>query len=366
MTVLTRRALNRATLARQLLLERVDRPVPEVVAHLAGLQAQTTTSWYLGLWNRLANFTPEPVNDLITGRRLVRLALMRGTIHLVTAADAVDFRLAVQPVIVRGMMSSQGRHVTGVALPEVVAAGREILEREPLTFSELGRRLAQRWPDSGPPDNLAQVVRAYAALVQLPPRGLWGHSGLATHTTAEQWLGRPLNLDPDPAPLLLRYLGAFGPATVADAQAFTGLTRLAEVFARLRPGLVSLRGENGKELFDLPDSPRPDPATVAPVRLLYDFDNLLLSYADRSRVLPPGARELLWTRNLPMYGGVLVDGSVTSGWRLHRARAGATLEVRSLAPLRPADRAAVQAEAARLLAFLAPGDAVELRFTVVD
>src|SRR6478609_2872999 len=248
--VLTRRALNRATLARQLLLERSSLGVVDVTEHLVGLQSQTPHTWYVGYWSRMASVTPEEISAELESRALVRIALMRSTIHLVSARDALALRPLVEPVLVRGMRGNYGKNLTGLDADELAAAGRELLDEEPLIFSELGRRLAPRWPGRDPM-SLAQGVRSYAALAQVTPRGLWGRSGKAAHAPLESWLGRSLSDELDVEELVRRYLGAFGPATVKDAQQWSGLTRLAEVFDRLRPTLSVFVDEDGRELYDL-------------------------------------------------------------------------------------------------------------------
>lgn len=351
--VLTQRAVNRATLARQFLLERSKLSVREVVEHLCGLQAQTTTSWYAGLWTRVQDFTPQQVVDLMLDRKLVRVVLMRSTIHLVSDADCLFLRPLVQPVSERMFAGNWGRKLPGADLAEIVAHGREILEEEPLTFAKLGERLQEKWPDRDGP-SMAQAVRVYAALVQTPPRGLWRHSGLAVHATAEQWLGRPLDPEPSVETLVLRYLAAFGPATPNDAGTWSGLTKLGEVFAGLRPRLKVFRDEQGRELFDLPEAPRPDADTAAPVRFLYDFDNLLLSHADRTRVLDPARRKLLQpTMNL-VRGPILIDGFVAAAWRAEVTKKAARLTITYAG--KPSKRRVeeVEREGRRLLAFLAP------------
>jgi DNA glycosylase AlkZ-like len=260
----------------------------------------------------------------------------------------------------RSFAGNWGRNLPGVDLAEVVAAGREILEKTPLTFAALGKRLAEKWPDRDGP-SMAQAVRVYAALVQLPPRGLWGHSGLAVHTTAEQWLDQSLDPHPSVETLMLRYLAAFGPATANDACTWSGLTRLGEVFDRLRPRLRTFVDERGRELFDLPDAPRPDPDTPAPVRFLYDFDNLLLSHADRDRVSTPEFRRAFARRDGPTPGAVLVDGITAGHWTLVRERDAATLSVHPHRGLTDDEAAAVAAEAGQLLDFAAPEVEREVR-----
>jgi hypothetical protein len=343
------RALNRALLARQFLLERVDRPPLEVVEHLVGLQAQVPANPYVALWSRLADFEPDAVSDLFTQRKVVRIAVMRSTIHLVSAADCRYLRPLVQSVSDRGLQAAFGRYLAGLDLDEVAGLGRRLLETKPLTFAALGQALTEQWPDRNA-NALAQAVRARLPLVQVPPRGLWGRSGQVAHTTAESWLGAPLDAHPDPDQMLLRYFGAFGPASVMDAQTWCGLTRLGEVVDRLRPRLVTFRDETGRELFDLPDAPRPEPDVEAPVRMLPQFDNLLLSHADRTRVVPAGKQYGMFFESGFAYGPVLVDGLVRCAWRLEKSE----LTVTPLRALTKRETAAVADEATRLLAFLVP------------
>ncbi len=350
--LLTRQALNRATLARQGLLDPWRIAVADAVERLVGLQAQTPHSWYLGLWSRLAGFRPEQAAELLAGRRLVRLALMRSTIHLVTAEDCLTLRPLVQPVIERGLRGNFGRRLTGIDPSDLAAAGRALVEEAPLTPTALGRRLAERWPDRDPAA-LAQAIRALVPLVQVPPRGLWGRSGPIAHTSAETWLGRPLDPEPSLAAMVRRYLAAFGPATVADVQTWSGLTRLRAVVDRLRPDLAVFRDERGRELFDLPDAPRPDPDTPAPPRFLYDFDNLLLSHADRARVIADEHRARLQTTNGVLPATFLLDGAVHGTWAIERGNDTALLTVQPFAPVPAEAIAALTEEGTRLLAFAA-------------
>jgi hypothetical protein len=375
--VLSLRALNRALLDRQSLLrpsplpaaepagaERAERAerVIEMIEHLTGLQAQAPFPPYYGLWSRLAGFRPDDLADLLLSRRVVRIALMRGTIHLVSARDGLTLRPVLQPVLDRALHAAYGRRLAGVDPAAVAAAGRTLVEEKPRTFSELGAELARRWPDHHP-DALAQAVRALVPLVQVPPRAVWGKSGLAAHTSAEAWLGRPLSPRPSLAPLVTRYLAAFGPATVRDIQAWSGLTRLREVVEELRPGLRVFRDEQGAELFDLPGAPRPDPDTPAPVRLVAEFDNLILSHADRARVLSEGRRKQLFARPNGVFpGSVLIDGFVTGSWKLTRSRPAAVLAVELYEPVPAGTRDAVTEEGERLLDFAAPGVAHDIRF----
>lgn len=350
--VLGLRALNRATLARQLLLCRSDMAPIAALEHLAGLQAQTPHTWYVGLWSRLNNYHPEQLSQLLAERQVVRIALMRSTIHLVSARDCLAFRPLVQPVIERSMNGNFGKHLKGIDAQALIAAGRAQLERQPLTFAELGRLLGEQWPDRDV-DSLNQAIRAWLPLVQVPPRGLWGVSGPIAHTTAEAWLGAPLEAEPSLEAMVLRYLAAFGPATVKDIQTWSGLTKLREVVERLRPQLVTFYDEQQRELFDLPDAPRPDPETPVPVRFLYDFDNLLLSHADRTRVITDGYHQQNFSIHGPMPCIVLVDGFTNATWRIEQQRATATMVITPFRSFSSQERDAVAEEGERLLGLLA-------------
>ena len=189
-------------------------------------------------------------------------------------------------------------------------------------------------------------------MVQVPPRGVWGQKGLPTWAATETWLGRPVEAAPSIDQVVLRYLAAYGPASTMDVQAWSGLTRLREVTDRLRPRLRTFRNEAGKELFDLPDAPRPDPDTPAPVRFLPQYDNVALSHADRSHLAGDAATR--WPTDDLHWSPLLVDGFVAGAWRVTRERRSATMSSGSSAPSPRPDRAAVEEEAARLLAFVAP------------
>ena len=368
---LSLRALNRALLGRQLLLDRQPLPADEpgraaqvikTIEHLVGLQAQAPFPPYYGLRSRLDGFRPQDLAARLTDRSVVRIALMRGTIHLVSARDCLPLRRMLQPVIERGMHNAHGRHLTDVDRAALAAAGRALVESEPLTFSELGQALAERWPGNRPND-LAQAVRAFVPLVQVPPRAVWGRAGASRHTSAERWLQlRPGEADAPPEldELVLRYLGAFGPATVGDMAAWSRLTGLRAVLDRLRPTLVTFRDEQGAELFDLPSAPRPDGDVPAPVRLVAEFDNLVLSHADRSRIISAANTERFYTVNGVIPGSVLIDGFVAGMWRMAAGRRTATLTIELFGP--PRQRAELLAEAERVLSFCAPDASPDIRF----
>jgi hypothetical protein len=349
--MLTQRALNRALLARQLLLERRELPAIAALEHLVGLQAQAPLAPYVGLWSRLAGFEPAELSDAILERRAVRMSMMRATIHLVSADDALTLRPLIQPVLERGFRGSPfGRAVAGRDMADVMAAGRELVDAAPRTSPEIGRILGERFPDV-PTDSLAYVVAYLVPLVHVPPRGLWGRTGPVARTSLEAWLGRPLASSPSVDELILRYLAAFGPATVQDMRAWSGLTGLAGTVDRLRPQLQTFRDERGRELFDLPDAPRPDPETPAPPRFLPEYDNVLIGHADRSRIIPAGRAIPLLPGNGAAMGTILVDGMFAGTWRVAREPAGATLAIQPFEPITRSTRIGVEEEGHRLLSF---------------
>ena len=360
--VLGPRELNRATLERQMLLRRRKLSAVEAIEHLVGMQAQAPAPPYVGLWTRLEDFHPEELARLILERRAVRIALMRNTVHLVSARDCLAIRPLMQPVFDRTLYSTRANraHLEGVDIEALVAAGRALLDERPRTAKELGEQLQEQWPERDPA-SLARAIRHLVPLVQVPPRGLWGKSGPAAHTTAEAWLGRPLDPAPSLEETISRYLGAFGPATVKDVQTWSGLTRLGEVIERIRPRLRIFRDERGKELFDLPDAPLPDPDTPAPPRFLPEFDNLILSHADRTRVIAEEYRKAIASKNGMVPASVLVDGFVRGTWKTKRSRDKVTLEIKPFEPLAKKDRDALAEEGERLIRFTG-AESYEIRF----
>lgn len=356
--VLGTRALNRATLDRQLLLRRSPRPAKEAVAHLVGLQAQNVKPPYYALAARLDGFAPEQLATLMADREVVRIVTMRSTIHTHTADDALTLRPLVQPARDRELIAFR-KGLAGVDLDRLAVLARDLVEAEPRTMAELRHALLAEWPGADP-QSLAVAARCRLPLVQVTPRGLWGRSGQVALTTAEHWLGRPAEPAPGPDGTVLRYLAAFGPASVKDMQTWAGLTRLREVFERLRPRLLTFRDESGTELFDLPEAPRPDPGTPAPPRFLPEFDNLLLSHADRTRVVPPAHHGRAWRGN-QAYRTLLVDGFLAGVWQLD----GEVLTVEAFGPLSRERRAEVAEEGERMLAVLFPGTSYDIRFGTV-
>jgi hypothetical protein len=384
---LSLRALNRTTLERQLLLRRAAMAAKEAVGHLAGLQAQAPLAPYVGLWTRLAGFGHQELKDLLTERAVVRAHLMRNTVHLLTAEDFVAFRPLYQPLMDRGLAGNFGRNLVGVDLAELQATAAALLSQDALTRAQLGRRLAPSWPDHDPA-SLAYGATHLLYLVQVPPRGLWGSGGQATFLLAAAWLDGLDVSPPDPArareQLVLRYLAAYGPASVSDIQAWSGLSRLREVTERLGadqhgadqhgavqhgadqhgadqhgavqhgPRLRTFTGPDGGQLLDLPDAPRPDSDAPVPPRFLPEYDNLLLSFADRSRVIPH-RRPVPLPPGLGATGGtLLVDGLWQADWKIATTKDQTILQIQPFIALTAAERDAIAAEGELLLDFAAP------------
>ncbi|MGW0892511.1 winged helix DNA-binding domain-containing protein [Saccharopolyspora sp. NPDC002578] len=361
MTRLSARALNRAALARQLLLERAELGVLDAVAHLGGLQAQEPQEPFLGLWSRLRGFDPAVLSDLLTERRVVRTHLMRRTIHLVSAADAVAWRTRHGAMLRQRLLGVYRRELDGVDLDELAAAGRDLLaDDEPRSMPELGRALTDRWPAAGP-RALGEAVIVLVPAVQVPPRGLWRASGGARNVLLSSWLGRAVDPAPadgsDPAGVALvrRYLAAFGPAATADLRAWCGVAGLPAAVASVRGELVAFRDERGRELLDLPDAPRPDPDVPAPVRFLPAFDNAILGYADRSRIIDDEHRGL----SVAGRRAVLVDGRVAATWSFEDA----TVHVSPLRDFSRPDRAEVTDQGRELASFLSDGTSEDVRIS---
>ncbi len=376
--VLSRHALNRALLARQQLLSRAPggahgadgpdgaRRVIAMVEHLVGMQAQAPFPPYYGLLARLDGFRAADLAGLLLGRDVVRIALMRGTIHLVSARDCLLLRPLLQPVLDRALSHTFGRQLAGADVPAVAEAGRVLAEQRAADVRRAGQPAGRDLAGSSAACPGPGGPGAGAAGSGTAPRRV-GRAGQARHTPAEAWLGRPLRRDASLAVLVERYLAAFGPATVRDVQAWSGLTRLAEVIEPMRPRLRTFRDPEGRELFDLPGAPRPDPGTPAPARLVPEFDNLILSHDDRTRIMSEDNRKRLFSLLNVFPGTVLLDGFVGGMWRIRRSRGTATLTVELFGDRVPArDRDDITAEAGRVLAFAAPeADVRDVRFTAI-
>lgn len=346
---LSTRELNRAMLARQLLLRRSSMSIVDAVEQVFGLNAQDPNVPYLALHARLETFGIAELTGTIERGELVRSVLMRGTQHLVSAADFQLCQPLHAPLLRRIQRGAFGARTAGVDLDRLVAEARALLaDGAVLTRPELGRALAGHWPDAEP-SALGWTAQYLLPVTHPAPSGTWNVRGATpfrlTATT-------PATFE-DAETLVRRYLAAFGPATTSDARAWCGVSGLREVFARLRPELVVYRDPAGREVFDLPDAPRPDGDLPAPVRLLPEFDATLLCYADRSRTMTDEVRAQVCVGDA-IAASVLVDGTVAATWTRNRTTDVARLSVHPLRRLPAADRAAIEADAHRLLTFTDP------------
>lgn len=316
----SRAQLRRWTLARQQLTEPTRMSAIDLTEHLVGLQAQTPWSWYVGFYSRLHPADPERISSYLGEKQLVRMSSLRATIHLMTPRDAASLRAMTQPVHDRTLASSFGRELADVGLNAVTAAAGELLAESPMTLKDLGRRLSKTWPNTSP-SALAMVARFRLPLVQLPPRGLWKQSGPIAYTTLEQWLGTSLDPALSVKDYILRYLAAYGPATVMDFQTWAGITRTRPHFDELADSLITFLDEGGQALYDLPQAPRPSDDRALSVCFLYDYDNILLAYKDRSRFVtgPYVARQREMDGVTAQ--AILVDGTTAGTWQ-HRTEGG--------------------------------------------
>jgi hypothetical protein len=347
---ITARTLNRTTLQRQLLLARVPLDALSTVHRLVGLQAQVPTNPYTGLWSRLAAFDESELGTLLVERQVVRIASIRGTIHLLTADDCIELWSLFRPIFDRELAAHPevGPSLVGVDLGPVLAWARKLLSESPLSLPALRTALGERFP-AHDAAALAYACRNHLALVQVPPRGLLGRSHQVTVTTAEAWLGRPLVASPSLDDLVLRYLRAFGPATAADIATWSRLTGIAAVLTRLSARLRQWQDQDGRTLWDVADGELADPELPAPVRFLPEYDNALLAHADRGRFFDTRPAAALYPAGQLGRGHVLVDGYLRGSWRI----ADGQLEVLHL-PLPGDDLDATVAEATRLATFLHP------------
>lgn len=350
MTTITDRQLNRATLARQMLLERADMDIVAAVEWLLGLQAQQTHDPYIGLWSRLNDFNHAALTALIVDRTLNRATTMRGTLHLHSAGDLIGIRAEMQPFLRSVWLSNFKKRSAGADEAAVLALARKLIDVKPMTAGELGKALSPHFPGAEPLA-LTMLLQATDTLIQIPPTRIWGSGHPPVVTRIDTWLPAPYERPISRETLVRRYLAAYGPASVADMQTWSRLTKLGEVFEALRPELVTFTASDGRELFDLPDAPRPDADTPAPVRFLPLYENAYLGYDNRRRMLIEGdaARVNLFNGFRP---AVLVDGVIAAGWTIETKNGIAVLEIEPYRKLRKADIADLEGEGDRFLRFM--------------
>ncbi|MFG1947038.1 winged helix DNA-binding domain-containing protein [Nonomuraea sp. NPDC048826] len=350
---LNRRVLNRTTLDRQLLLSRSGMTAAQAIERLVAIQGQDVNPPYFGLWSRLTAFTQDDLITLLHGKQVVRGSLLRGTQHLALADDYLWLRPLVQPSISRQRQAAFGRDTRDVDLDELAELAHGHLRGRTLSRSKLRDLLAVRWPDVAPMA-LGWSAQALLPIVHTPPSGIWNKGGGTPFTLAEEWLGRPLQTAPPVERMVTRYLAGFGPASVMDVQAWSGLTRLRPVIEAM--GLREYRDEQGKVLYDLPDAPLADGDEPAPVRFLPYFDNLCVAYADRTRLMTDEQRKVI-SVGATVYPTFLVDGMVAGMWDLQDGG----LVMRPFAPLPAGVVAELEEEGARLLAFAGfPGGPIKI------
>ncbi|HTR97007.1 MAG TPA: winged helix DNA-binding domain-containing protein [Candidatus Acidoferrales bacterium] len=345
-----------------MLLARERVSAVRAIERLAGLQAQQARPPFVALWSRLEKFRREELAKVIASREVVRATMQRGTLHLASARDYLRLRGALQPGLTQGLRAILRARADALDFAAIAREARSFFGRQPRPFDEFRDHLAAR----GSADDVrahAYAARLTVPLVQVPDDSAWCYPAAAAFALADGWLGKPPSTDEDARELVRGYLAAFGPASVADAQAWAGVGGLAPTFERLRPGLRTFRDEKRRELFDLPDAPRPDEATPAPARFVPEFDNLVLAWTDRSRLMTEEHRKRIVTKNLQVLATLLVDGRVAGTWTIERAAKAATLVIAPFGPLPAVVRRELESEGAALLAFSEPeAGRRELRF----
>lgn len=352
---LSQRELNRATLARQLLLARSSLTPRDAVAQIAGLQAQVAAPPFIGLWTRLDQFTRADLETLLENRNIVRAPFYRSTLHLVTAEDFCQFRLAIEPALVRALSGFFGERARGLPVATLTEAARLLFSDKTYTLTALATVLQQQVPDADP-SAISYLVRTYLPLVQVPNGGACGYGNSAEYTPGDTFTGGTLASVADGLPeLVRRYLRAFGPATVKDIQTFSGLTGLQSTVNALRPELRVFTDEKGTELFDIPDGILPGADVTAPTRFLPEYDNVLLAHNDRTRIIKEEYRRLVFLTAGRVRATFLLDGFVEGTWSIARVKKAITLAIEPFAPLNSTDRDSLANAADLLLRFLEPG-----------
>jgi hypothetical protein len=361
---LTLNDLNRTLLARQLLTQRADISVLDAVERVVGLQSQIPNPPFIGLWTRIANFQKSDLTRLMDERQIVRCALFRSTLHLITQADHHRFHKVIEPALIKGLRSFHGRNIEGLDIPPLIEAIIPFLDEAPRSMGEIGKFLQKIEPNREP-EVLNYVIRTYLPLVQIPPAGTWGVGSKASYVTAKSWLGTGQSADV--GALFLRYLAGYGPASVSDFQTWTGMTKLSEAVEALKPRLRVFVDDRGKELYDLPDMPYPAPEMPLPVRFIPEYDNLLIAHADRTRILPEEHRKKVLLTAGRVLSTILVDGFVAGVWKIEINKRQAKLVITPFVTLSIDQQGALIAEGERLTRFVADSaEVITIEFAQID
>ena len=355
---LSRRQLNRTLLARQLLLERSPMDCASATERLLALQSQIPNPPYIGFWTRLRGFQKRQLTELLEARRIVRAPWIRSTLHLVTAGDHQRFQAAIQPALARGLRSFFGSRAKGLDIQRLIAIAKPFLEAETPTIGALRDQLQAQVPERDK-QAMAYTVRSYLPLVQTPPSGTWGVGTRATYTTAENWLGaaQPADL----GCLFRRYLAGYGPASVMDFQAWTGMTSLKSALAPTLKDLVAYRAEGRGEMYDLPELGIAPVDLPASIRFLPEYDNILIAHKDRQRILPEAHRKKVFVSAGRVLGSVLIDGFVSAIWKLQRDKQLTTRQVALFERQDDDTLAVIRAEGLALLRFIDDDSAEQYR-----
>jgi hypothetical protein len=347
---LSKVALNRALLARQMLLLPPARVgVVEVIERLAGLQAQQARPPFIGLWSRIAGFERKDLVDLLQRREVIRATLMRGTLHLMSARDYPWARLAMQPALTAGMHAILRERAADLEIDKLVKAATKVFGKKPCTFAELRPLLSEAF--NGLDERaMGYAVRMHLPLITVPCEERWAFTGDSPFELAP----KVAEAKPAQESLARRYLAAFGPATPADFQSWSALKNGKELFADQKD-LVTFRDEKKRELFDLADAPRPDESTPPPApRFVAPFDNLILAHVDRSRIIAEEHRSRVVTKNLLVLPTFLVDGFVAGTWQTAVAKKTATLTVSPFSKLTAKVKKQLEEQATALVRFTDP------------
>jgi hypothetical protein len=347
---LTHRDLNRATLARQMLLERSDTDIVEAVRFLGGLQAQQSNDPYIALWSRLKGFRHEDLTQLITDRVLNRATSMRGTLHLHTTDDLIGIRSLVSTFL-QGMWRSNFQKRFGGHDPKkVIAAGRKLLDKGPMSAGDLNKALIAKFP-GGEAIALSVLLQVHDILVQIPPTRIWRNNSAPILTRIQNWVPVPHDRPMRLRDLTRRYIRAFGPVTAADMATWSRLTKIGAEFEAIKDELVTFEDVDGRTLFDFPDAPRPDGDTPAPVRFLPLYDNVYLGYDNRRRMLNKETVQLMSMFEV-FKPSVLVDGTISAGWSASAKKSAAMLQIEPYRRLLKREVRELEVEGSAFLRFM--------------